>query len=61
MPGKHYRYPHMIRLEIEAFLLDRQVKECRKNTLIFYRHELTAFLQLCKKQGIVEMENSHHP
>jgi integrase/recombinase XerD len=56
MPGKHYRYPHMIRLEIQAFLLDRQAKECLPNTLIFYQNELKTFQRLCEAHGIAEME-----
>lgn len=56
MPGKHYRYPHMIRLETEAFLLDRQTKECRFNTLILYRRELKIFIELCEKHEATEME-----
>lgn len=56
MPGKHYRYPHMIRLEIEAFLLDRQSKQCRENTITYYRQELKIFSSLCESHSITTME-----
>lgn len=56
MPGKHYRYPHMIHLEIQAFLLDRQSRQCRPNTIIFYQNELNTFQKLCESHGITTIE-----
>jgi len=56
MPGKHYVYPHMISLEIEAFILARESQERSKNTIIYYRQELGIFSTLCSNHGIDSME-----
>lgn len=56
MCPKMTNFPHMILLEIEAFLLDKTIAARSKNTLKFYSQELAIFAKLAKSHQVESLE-----